>query len=118
MPSSETHSFGEPSSSLPVLRAKSGYQTSYCGQPRQAFSLRRSSVNRKGRGTGSERVALYTCCARVVCRKYSCKSLWGMTTEQNLQQINSEADRLVSVKNYRFDTESEMVLTSSVLKEN
>lgn len=81
MPSSETHSFGEPSSSLPVLKARSCYQTSYCGQHRLAFSLRRS-VNRKGRGTGSEQVTLYTFCARVVCRKYSCKSLWGMTTER------------------------------------
>lgn len=63
-------------------------------------------------------MALYTCCARVVCRKYSCKSLWGMIKEQILQRINTEADRLVSVENYRFDAQSEMVLTSSVLKEN
>lgn len=42
----------------------------------------------------------------------------GMIKEQILQRINTEADRLVSVENYRFDAQSEMVLTSSVLKEN
>lgn len=41
-----------------------------------------------------------------------------MIKEQILQRINTEADRLVSVENYRFDAQSEMVLTSSVLKEN
>lgn len=63
-------------------------------QHRQAFSLRRSSVNRKGRGTGSERVALHTCCARVVCRKYSCKSLWGMIKERTKSSVDKYWDRL------------------------
>lgn len=57
-------------------------------QHRQSFSLRRSSVNRKGRGTGSERVALYTCCARFVCRKYSCKLLWGMINERTKSSVD------------------------------